>query len=397
MVSQKQLMLDVVHGRPTARIPWIPRLDLWYRAHQRAGTLPAKYQHATLLELVDDLGWGYHAVIPDFKKLRTQEDEIHRALGVYNLAAMPYRTEFTEVNVHWEQQGDQLLVRYQTPQGELTTSTVYDESMRQAGITITHVESHAFKEPKNYAALCWLFEHAQVRPNPAGYAEFASTVGDRGFATGFLNLAASPMHLIQRELMSVETFFFELNDHPEQIHRLAAAIHQYWQQILAVGAQCAADVLLLGANYDAAIQYPAFFAEHIQPTLAACAAELHQRGKFLLTHTDGENAGLLPHYLTSQFDIADSICPKPMTSLSIQEVREAFGERITIMGGIPSVALVPASMNDLQFERFLEDFFEQIGSGRRLILGISDTTPPGADFKRLQRIARRIEEFGTPS
>ena len=41
MVSQKQLMLDVVHGRPTARIPWIPRLDLWYRAHQRAGTLPA--------------------------------------------------------------------------------------------------------------------------------------------------------------------------------------------------------------------------------------------------------------------------------------------------------------------------------------------------------------------
>ena len=85
-----------------------------------------------------------------------------------------------------------------------------------------------------------------------------------------------------------------------------------------------------------------------------------------------------------------------MTSLSFQEVREAFGERITIMGGIPSVALVPASMNDLQFERFLEDFFAQIGSGRRLILGISDTTPPGADFKRLQRIARRIEEFGAP-
>ena len=396
MITRKQLMLDVVRGLPTARIPWVPRLDLWYRANHRAGTLPAQYQQATLAEIVDDLGWGYHAVVPEFKKLRSPEDEVHRALGIYNLAAMPYRTEFAEVKISWEQSGDRMTVRYQTPKGDLTTVTVYDESMRQAGITVTHVESYAFKEPADYDALCWLFEHAQVAPNPAGYAEFAAAVGERGFATAFISLAASPMHLIQRELMPMETFFFELNDRPEQVERLAVAIRRYWEQVLAICAESAADVILLGANYDAAIQYPAFFAEHIQPTLAAFAQQLHRRGKFLLTHTDGENTGLLPHYLAANFDIADSICPQPMTRLSFGEVREAFGERITIMGGIPSVALVPASMNDRQFEIFLDDFFGQIGSGRRLILGVSDTTPPGADFSRLQRIARRIEEFGTP-
>lgn len=397
MISQKQLMLDVVRGQPTDRILWVPRLDLWYRAHHRAGTLPAPYHLATLPEIVDDLGWGYHAVIPDFKKLRAPEDEIHRALGIYNLAAMPYRTTLAEVTVRWEQNGDRMTVRYQTPKGDLTTVTVYDESMRQAGITITHVENYAFKEPADYAALCWLFEHAQVEPNPAGYAEFAEVVGERGFATAYISSAASPMHLIQRELMPLDTFFFELNDRPEQVERLTAAITRYWQQVLEICAAGAADVLLLGANYDAAIQYPAFFARHIQPTLAEFAQQLHRRGKFLLTHTDGENTGLLPHYLAANFDIADSICPHPMTKLSFREVREAFGERITIMGGIPSVALVPASMNDRQFEQFLDGFFEQIGSGRRLILGISDTTPPGADFTRLQRIARHIEEFGPPT
>jgi hypothetical protein len=64
------------------------------------------------------------------------------------------------------------------------------------------------------------------------------------------------------------------------------------------------------------------------------------------------------------------------------------------MGGIPSVSLLTSTMSDKAFEEFLDDFFEQIGAGDHLILGVSDTTPPAADFKRLRRIGRRIEEFG---
>ena len=90
--DHKQQMLGVLRGQPGDRIPWVPRLDLWYRAHRRAGTLPPHYADATLMEMVDDLGFGYHAVIPDFKALRTPDDEAHRALGIYNLSCMPVRT-----------------------------------------------------------------------------------------------------------------------------------------------------------------------------------------------------------------------------------------------------------------------------------------------------------------
>ena len=47
-MSHRQTMLDAIAGRPTDRIPYAPRLDLWFRANQRAGTLPAKYRNATL-------------------------------------------------------------------------------------------------------------------------------------------------------------------------------------------------------------------------------------------------------------------------------------------------------------------------------------------------------------
>jgi uroporphyrinogen-III decarboxylase len=175
---------------------------------------------------------------------------------------------------------------------------------------------------------------------------------------------------------------------------LAESIAEYWRQSLQAAADCPAEVFLLGANYDSAIQYPPFFEKYIRPGLAEFADMLHARGKYLLTHTDGENRGLLQQYVASRFDIADSVCPHPMTRLTIGEVRRAFDGRITIMGGIPSVALLKDCMNDRQFEQFLDEFFEQIGAGDHLILGVSDTTPPAAEFNRLLRIAERTELFG---
>ena len=83
-----------------------------------------------------------------------------------------------------------------------------------------------------------------------------------------------------------------------------------------------------------------------------------------------------------------------MTKLSIKDVRDVFDGTITIMGGIPSVSLLKSSMTDDEFERFVNGFFDEIGKGDHLILGISDTTPPAAEFDRLRRIADRIAAFG---
>jgi len=393
-MNRKQQMLAVLEGKPPPRIPWVPRLDLWYRANQRAGTLPEAYRRATLVEMLDELGWGYHGVVPNFQDLRLPEDDVHRALGIFNLHMIPFRTVFDGVDYRATRTQDRTTVEYHTPAGRLTTTTVYDDRMRAAGITISHVERYPFQGPADYGPLEYLFRHAHAEPNYEGYAAEAAEIGDRGFVVAYTSAAASPMHFIQRDLMPLETFFFELHDRPDAVRGLAEAIGGYWREMLAMAARCPAEVFLLGANYDAAIQHPRFFAEHIQPGLAEFAAVLHAQGKYLLTHTDGENRGLLGHYLASSVDIADSVCPAPMTRLTIGQVREAFAGRITIMGGIPSVSLVKDSMRDAQFEQYLDEFFAQLGRGDRLILGVSDTTPPAAEFQRLVAIARRVDEFG---
>lgn len=389
----KQAMLDAICGRAVERIPWAPRLDLWHKANKLAGTLPREYANASLIEVVDGMGAAMHAIVPDFKDLRSIDDEIDRGIGIYNLKMMPCRTVLENVDRIVSVKGDRTHVEYRTPAGTIATTTLYDESMRKAGITITITQEHAVKSARDYEAMGHIFANARVEPNYEGYAEYADLIGDRGLASGFVGLAGSPMHLIQRELMHLESFFYEMHDRPDELATLAEKVGLYWQRVFQTVLDCPAEVVFVGANYDASVTYPPFFAEHIQPALRQYSRGLRAKGKYLLTHTDGENSGLLEHYLASEVSIADSICPKPMTKLTFKQVRDVFKDKITIMGGIPSVSLLKRSMSDERFEGFLDEFFEMIGRGDHLILGISDTTPPGADFGRIIKIKKRIESF----
>lgn len=393
-MTYRDRMLATLRGESTDSIPWAPRLDLWYDANRRAGTLPSQYKHARLEEITDELGFGYHAIIPRFKHLRDPSDETHRALGIYNLWSMPYATTLEDVDVTATTIGDRTHVEYRTPVGNISTVVIYDEAMRRAGISITHIAEYAIKSQKDFAVVKYIFDHAKVEPNEDGYRSFSDGIGNRGIACGFVSLAASPMHLLQRELMPMERFFYAVYDHPEELSQCAGSIGRYWQQVYEVVAGSSADVFLLGANYDRGVTPPSFFREHVTPWLRQFAEILHAKGKFLLTHTDGENTGLLDCYLESGVDVADSICPAPMTKLTFKQVRDHFGSRITIMGGIPSICLLRNTMSDRDFDAYLDDFFTNLGDGDHLILGISDTTPPAAEFERLKAIAERIRQFG---
>ena len=60
------------------------------------------------------------------------------------------------------------------------------------------------------------------------------------------------------------------------------------------------------------------------PYLQRFADLIHPKGKFLLCHCDGENKGLLDLLPESGMDVAEAICPQPMTKVTITEVKKAF-------------------------------------------------------------------------
>ena len=54
-MNNRERMLATLEGRPPDRIPWIPRLLLWYTAKQRAGALPAEWAALTVEAQLEDI------------------------------------------------------------------------------------------------------------------------------------------------------------------------------------------------------------------------------------------------------------------------------------------------------------------------------------------------------
>lgn len=393
-MTHKERLLATLRGEAVDQLPFLPRLDLWYNANKHNGTLPAQYKGATLPQILEEMDFGFHAVIPDYKDLRSPEDEVDRGLGLWNLWFSPYRIHLRNVERTVRYEGDLTTVEYRTPKGNLGTKVLYDESMRRAGVTITHIDEHVIKSEKDLEPLGYVFENIEVVPNHEGYRKFQEQVGDNGLAVACALLAASPMHLVMRDHIGLEDFFFMQHDFPDEMKRLEQQIQSFYDKMFDITANSSAEVIISGANYDSAVTNPPFFKQYITPALCAQSEVLHQKGKFLLTHTDGENDGLLQEYLDADIDIADSVCPAPMTKLGIKEYRDAFGDKVTVWGGVPSAIMLEDSMPDKGFMEYMDRFFEDIGAGDHLIVSVADTMPPAAKFERIETVSKMVREFG---
>jgi len=394
-MTPKERMLRAARGQWADFLPWAPRIDLWYNSNSLRGTLPSRYPPgATQDDIADDIGGGYHKIVPDFLSARSSEDTIDRGLGIFRLWGMPYRAELVGVEREVKKEEGATRVIYHTPLGSVSCKILFTEEMRKAGVSISWLSEHLIKEPRDYRIVGYIFKNIKVRADYESFLGFQKKVGDKGFVAARGLAAASPRHQIMREFLDATQFYLEMYDHPREMNQLCEDMEPYYDQLFRVLADSPAEIIFHGSNFDEMITYPPFFRDNIMPYLQRLAEMLHTRGKLLLCHCDGENKGLLDLIPESGIDIAEAICPRPMTKVTLREVKEAFQGKVTIFGGVPSVALLEESMPEDEFESFMENLFREIAPGDRFILGVSDTTPPDARFERLLRITEMVREKG---
>lgn len=392
-MTDRERILAAIRGDIPDRLPWVPRLEFWYRARLRSGTLPAELRGLRLLEIADRLGVGYYSVVPDFTACPRETDMLDRALGIYNLPVFPYHATLEGVDRRVLRRGRETVIEYHTPIGSIRTATVFTDEMLDGGASISWITEHAIKEPRDFEIAGYIFSHLKVESQPEGYLAKRREVGDRGIVVGYTLGTAGPMQHIMKELLPLEQFFYALHDCPAAVERLADEMKPYYRRMLDIVADSPAEVILLGGNYDDSITYPRFWEKHILPVLRDYAGRLHRKGKYLMTHTDGENRKLLPLYQAAGFDVADSVCPYPMTSLRLEEILEAFAGRITIWGGIPSVLLCRDSAPEEDFRGFIDGVIERYGRASRFILGVSDMVTADVEWDRLLYITKKIAQL----
>jgi len=396
-MNYKERILTTLRGEPTDQLPFVPRIDNWFYAQKANGTLPDEYKNATLQEIVDDLGIGYHSIIPNFSGYRKEGyQDLHVGLGIYDLEMTPWKVVFHNVGITSERDGKGgLTVVYDTPKGKIVTQKVYTNDMVKNGITLHVIREHALKSSDDYDALLYIFQNAEVIPEYEAYTNYKEKiVGDRGVAVALSAMWASAGHWMVKELMGYTDFYCEWMEDSGAMDDFSDALQPFCDKLFNAALNSPAEVILSGANYDFMFTTPDIVDHYVVDALDKYSRLAHEKGKFIASHTDGNNTQLLNLYMKAGFDIADSICPSPMTRVTLKETIDTFKGTKTIWGGIPSISVLKDCMSDEAFYKLVDETLEIIGRGDHFIVSVADTLPPAADFKRLMYLKKACEDFG---
>jgi len=396
MHNHQSRIMAAFRGAPVDRLPYVPRIDLWYLANSVAGTLPAQHAGRTQNEISRAEGWALHHKYA-FASVGEHSDHalLHRGIGIFRTRdtvvdfVLP---EDVEVRVH--QQGRLTRVEYHTPVGMVSNTLQYDETMKRLGISIPLHTEHLIKGPQDYAPACHLFEHMDVVPNFERFNYWANEeMRDDGVPVVAHFHGASPMQQIQRDLIDATQFFIHYKDHQKQLRTLVERMEPLYEKILKICCESPAQVVNWGSNFDDMLTYAPYFKQEIQPWVRKASEVLGAAGKLVMCHTDGENFGLMDLIRDSGVHIAESICPAPMTRVTLREYYRRWSGQLTLFGGIPSTIVLPDT-SEAEFEACLDELFLAVAPGTRMVVGIADQVPPQALFSRLQRIGERVEREG---
>ena len=82
-----------------------------------------------------------------------------------------------------------------------------------------------------------------------------------------------------------------------------------------------------------------------------------------------------------------------MTRVTTAELRKAWGDKVTIWGGIPATLFGP-QYTDEEFDNYVKNMFKEIAPGYNFIVGMGDNVPFDGNIDRVGQVSQLIEKYG---
>ncbi len=367
-MNHRQRIMSALRGQLPDRLPWAPRIDLWYEAHAKMGDLPDRYRNVSMYDILRDMG-----------------------VALYNNRQEIYSTRLHGVEIVRQSHGYETCTEYRTPAGTISSVLRSTPELERMGIR-PYESEHPIKGLADYPVMEYIIEHTELIPEHDRIDALIREFGADGVVLASMGFSAP--HKLLRELMGYELGFYEIADHPLEFERLLAALEAQGREILKIAADCPAEVIMIDENFTDAIPGPPLFRKYFLPYLTFCTEYLHRRGKVTCSHVDGNMQGILSLFLETGIDVAEAVTPAPMTNYTLADARRAWGDRVTIWGGVPTTLLCPEITGEEEFEDFMQRLFEDIQPGNRFVLGLGDNLPTDGSLERVALITEMVDQYG---
>jgi hypothetical protein len=381
--NPRQRILKTFRHEPLSRIVWQPELYYWYYGNRIQNKLPVGYEDPTAFDAFYQGIQPYNGKVPErYRQMSMLElyDDLgaspryaHEILGI---SVFKEVIDPQTVTVHHRRTGVKETKIYETPQGNLQERTHHGY----------HVE-YPVKSTQDMKVMQSILEQTEFRFDANKFQIADRAFGERGLVQAFFPRA--PLQRLIVSYMGFENTIYALQDHPNQTKDFMRAIEAWDDEMYEVIEHSPLEVLNFGENIDAFVDSPRLFSEYLLPYYNRRVDQLHQHGKFCHIHMDGALKPLLPYIKETHFDAIEAVTPLPQGDVTLEEAKEALGDKILI-DGIPAIAFLP----DYPLEDLLACAWQVLELfSPNLILGVSDELPPPADIERIRGITSIVDQF----
>ncbi len=357
----------VYHGKVPDQVPLMLDLSHWYKKNMN---VPFDLSGFTEVEqgLVD----------------------LHKQVGAVAYVEMggfySVHSEDPQVQIESTTADGVFSTRISTPVGTLHEERVFNSGSYSYGI-----RKHLLESTDDFQVVEFLMAQLQCRPKWELYKAWQNALGDLAYP--YAQLPYSGSGYLAARNFGVEKTVYATLDEPERVHQLVDAVNACNLRILDAIIDGPFEVLFISDNYDSNVQPKDFFDAYVRDYYTEVAHRLHEKGKYLAIHVDGESRGILGWLAECGVDCADALTPSPMFAHTAAEMREDAGSDLILSGGIPATIFGPGA-TDTEFAECVKRWLDTRKESARLIMAAGDQVPIEAPLERILMLRELVDSHG---
>lgn len=362
-MTRRELNLAIFEGTADA-VLWQPRLETWIGHHMEYGTMPERFRDMTNLEIYDALGCSIrYASSVGIEHIQNRDDLV--------------RVE--------EQHPDHTVYRVRTPVGEITT--VYQDIWENGRRVNSRIVDFPVKTVEDLRVATDLANREEFRANPDAFRRAALAVGHREEPNMFLS-SSGFTELIKHQCGLVGTYYL-FTDHPAEVEAYLEACDRRDDRLIDEALKLPCRIFNLGDHATNEFTPPPILKKYLLPRWQRISGRLHQAGRFVHTHWDGNSRLMLPFLRETGLDGVEALTPEPMGDMTLEQIKKAVGDQMVVLDLLPTIDFLPNKPLDevLDFARRVMDVFAP-----RLILGISDEISQVGQIEKVEAISKLVDE-----
>jgi hypothetical protein len=241
-----------------------------------------------------------------------------------------------------------------------------------------------------------IVENTRFIPRHERVEKFLRETG--GFGVCDLVIFRSPFGKLVHEYMGFEQVAYALHDDEAAVLDFLAFQEEKDLQLIRLAAEAPGPIVIISDHADENLISPAWYRRYCIPAYAKACAILHEAGKYVSTHLDGNFKAYLPFIAETGFDLLDGCTPAPMFNYEPEELAEATCGT----GRRPRVSCycgVPASLFTTGIDpQSLADFGERIARAFKggVIVNVGDILPPNGSIEGVIEVGGRVASLRPP-